>query len=146
MKRFEVMRSCTFPGRYESLTKIASFIREAAREAGLDSFSIYTVETAVDEACTNIIEHSYQGENKGKIDLSCKIERSGLTIILRDDGIPFDPEQVPTPRLEGPLEERQGRGLGLYFMRELMDEVRFDFDEKTGNILTMVKYKEKHKG
>jgi len=54
---------------------------------------------------------------------------------------------VPEPNLEADLEEREVGGLGLYFIHQLMDEVKFDFgtEPKTGkicNILTMFKRKE----
>jgi anti-sigma regulatory factor (Ser/Thr protein kinase) len=48
---------------------------------------------------------------------------------------------VPPPNLTGDIEERTGGGLGLYFIREIMDEVDFDFESETGNVLTMVKHK-----
>ena len=60
------MKSITVPGRYENLVKLSEFARQAAQEAGLDSFAIYSVETAVEEACTNIIEHAYGGEGRGR--------------------------------------------------------------------------------
>jgi serine/threonine-protein kinase RsbW len=47
---------------------------------------------------------------------------------------------VPEPDLLSPLEERQIGGLGIYLMTRMMDEVTFDFDPDTGNLLTMVKY------
>jgi serine/threonine-protein kinase RsbW len=37
------------------------------------------------------------------------------------------------------LESLPEGGLGLYFMRKLMDQVTFQFDEQNGNVLTMVK-------
>jgi serine/threonine-protein kinase RsbW len=140
------MRKMSFPGRYESLAEIADFVKEAATEAGLSNFDIYAVETAVDEACSNIIEHGYQGEGIGEIEISVDITDKGLTIILHDNGRPFDPEAVPDPDLDASLEERESHGLGLYFMRELMDEVHFAFTTENGNTLTMVKHREKKTG
>jgi serine/threonine-protein kinase RsbW len=140
------MRKMSFPGRYESLAEIAEFVKEAASEAGLSNFDIYAVETAVDEACSNIIEHGYQGEGIGVIEVSVEITDKGLTVSLHDNGRPFDPDAVPDPDLEAPLAERESHGLGLYFMRELMDEVHFTFTTEHGNVLTMMKHKEKKAG
>jgi serine/threonine-protein kinase RsbW len=140
------MRTKSFSGQYESLADIASFVKQAAEEAELSSFDIYAVETAVDEACSNIIEHSYKGEGKGNIHIAVEVTEKGLTIILRDNGLPFDPEKVPQPKINVPLDEREAHGLGLFFMRELMDEVYFDFTTETGNVLTMMKHKEKDTG
>lgn len=135
-------RTMTFKSRFENLANIAEFIRQSAQDAGLDQFATYAVETAVDEACSNIIEHAYGGNEDGEIECSCIINLEGLTIILRDQGKPFDPSSVGIPDPNAPLDERPGHGLGLFFMNEWMDEVRFDFKE-SGNVLTMVKRKEK---
>ncbi len=99
------------------------------------------MQLAVDEACSNIIEHAYGGEGRGDIESTCRIHSDGLTLILRDHGRPFNPNSVPPPNLHSSLEERNARGLGLYFMRELMDEVHFEFTPDSGNVLTMVKRK-----
>jgi serine/threonine-protein kinase RsbW len=64
-----------------------------------------------------------------------------LTVVLRDKGRFFDPTSVPDPDLQANLEDRTGGGLGLYFMRQLMDEVHFEFTPGSGNLLTMVKRK-----
>ena len=135
-----------FPGVYENLARIASFVRQAAEDAGLEPFDIYSVETAVDEACSNIIEHGYKGEGVGDIECTTQITEKGLTVILRDMGRPFHPKKVPKPKLDAPIEKRANHGLGLYFMYQLMDEVHFEYSERTGNTLTLVKLKEKKAG
>jgi len=140
------MRKMSFPGRYESLAEIADFVKAAASEARLSSFDIYAVETAVDEACSNIIEHGYQGEGLGEIEVTVEVTEKGLTIVLHDNGRPFDPDAVPDPDLNASLEDRESHGLGLYFMRELMDEVHFSFTTDRGNTLTLVKNREKKAG
>jgi anti-sigma regulatory factor (Ser/Thr protein kinase) len=134
-------RKLTFPGRFDSLAPISEFVTRAAEAAGLDERAVYAVQLAVDEASTNVIEHAYGGEGRGEIEITCSISSDGLTVTLRDHGPHFDPESVPSPDLHATLEERNARGLGLYLMRQLMDEVRFDFASDSGNILLMVKRK-----
>lgn len=92
-----LMPKYTFPGQYESLAQIAALIRQATQELGLSSLDAYTVEMAVDEACTNIIEHAYGGEGLGEIELEYKIEADSLIITLRDHGKPFNPKKVRPP-------------------------------------------------
>jgi serine/threonine-protein kinase RsbW len=133
------MPTLTFPGRYDSLNKIASFVRQAAQEAHLNDFAAYEVETAIDEACSNIIEHAYGGEDLGTIECSYLVSKDHLTIVLRDHGKPFDPSKIPTPDLKRSLGSRKTHGLGLYIMRQWMDRVEFDTTKET-NILTMIKY------
>lgn len=134
------MPRMTIAGRLENLSQIGAYISKAARKAGLDEDEIYAVELAVDEAATNIIEHGYGGDDKGDIICSYQILPDGIKIVLQDFGKHFDPNKVPEPSFHGvSLEEVTPRGLGLYFMRRLMDEVKFDFSHKRGNTLTMVK-------
>ncbi len=134
-------RTQTFLGSYDSLANIAAFVRRAAEEAGLGDFAMYMVETAVDEACSNIIEHAYGGEGKGKIEITCQNTAKTLNIQIRDWGRSFDPETVPDPEMHTDLEDLPGHGLGLFFIRKWMDEVHFSFSGN-GNLLTLVKRKE----
>ncbi len=134
------MPTVVFPGRYDSLEQIATLIQQAALDFGLDSCAAYGVETAVDEACSNIIEHAYGGENKGSIEVSYEIAGRELIITLRDSGRKFNPKKVAPPNLTAPLKNRQAHGLGLFFMRQWMDEIRFE--RVAGhNVLTMIKRK-----
>lgn len=138
----DILQTATFPGRFASLANISKFVARAARAAGLDERAVYAVQTAVDEACSNIIEHAYGGEGRGPIECTCRIDDDGLTVTLRDYGRPFDPTGVPRPDIHASLEDRQEGGLGLYMMKQLMDEVRFGPPCDSSNVLTMVKRKE----
>ncbi len=135
------MPTVTFPGRFESLAKISEFVIEAAKKAGLDESAVYAVDLAVDEACTNIIEHAYGGENKGEIQCTCQANKQGLTVILKDQGKPFNPERIHNPEKRAHLKDLKSGGAGLFLIRKMMDEVHFEFTTKDGNVLTMVKLK-----
>jgi serine/threonine-protein kinase RsbW len=137
------METNTFPGRYESLADISEFVLSAAKAAGLDENASYAVQTAVDEACSNIIEHAYGGEGKGDIVCSVSHTPQSLTIVLKDFGRPFNPKAIREPDIRASLKRRKEGGLGLFFIRKLMDEVHFEFSPEKGNQLTMVKRKEK---
>jgi serine/threonine-protein kinase RsbW len=128
----------SFPGRYASLAKIGDFVRKVAQDAGFESFAIYSIEMAVDEACSNIIEHAYAGEGKGSIRCTCTVDDQELKIMLQDTGQSFDPSAIPQPNLSDNINEREAHGLGLYFIRQWMDEVYFE-TTGTSNTLTMVK-------
>ncbi len=130
----------SFPGRYESLARIGDFVRKIAQDAGFESFAVYSIEMAVDEACSNIIEHAYEGEGKGDIRCTCSVTEDALKVVIRDRGKPFDPSRVPPPNLSDDLDERQAHGLGLHFIRKWMDEVDF-LSKGAENTLTMVKHK-----
>jgi serine/threonine-protein kinase RsbW len=129
----------TFPGRFDSLAAISKFVTRIAETAGLDSKAVYDVQMAVDEACSNIIEHAYGGEGRGPINCTCRVQDDALTVILGDYGCPFDPSSVPRPDLCANLDKRTSGGLGVFFIRQLMDRVQFESDPRAGNTLTLIK-------
>ena len=134
-------RQLMVPGRFERLTEIAAFVTQAAREAGLNDDEVFHVEMAVDEACSNVIEHAYATQT-GDIDLACSCPAAGqFEVVIRDSGQPFDPGEIPVPNVGTPadLDNLNEGGLGLYFIRKLMDEVRFEYVPGHGNRLTMLK-------
>jgi len=99
---------------------------------------VLEVQTAVDEACTNIIEYAYSQEG-GIITITCELQDNDFVVIIRDKGKPFDPYSVPTPDLKADLDKRKIGGLGIYLMRKLMDEVSYSFDANNGNTVIMKK-------
>jgi serine/threonine-protein kinase RsbW len=135
------MTTQTYPANYKNLAIISQFIIDQAEGAGFSANDVYAIQTAVDEACSNIIDHAYGGENRGEISITVKAFSNMLKITLVDSGISFTPEDIPDPDITSPLEIRKERGLGIFFMRKLMDKVLFDFSQPEGNTLTLVKYK-----
>jgi len=135
------MVTVIFPGRLESLADIRDFVVQAAKRAGFDEKDVYAVELAVDEACTNIIEHAYGNQESGEIECTCDVREGEIVIVLRDHGKPFDPDKIPEPNFSVGLAELKPRGAGLFIMKKMMDEVKFTFDSKKGNTLRMVKRK-----
>jgi serine/threonine-protein kinase RsbW len=124
--------------KLESIPVISDFIANT-----LDSFTvspaiIFKVQLAVDEACTNVIKYAYSGQI-GIIKLTCELLDDSLVITIKDKGKPFDPLSIPTPDLEADLEERKIGGLGMFFMKKMMDDVSYEFSPEEGNKLTMRK-------
>jgi anti-sigma regulatory factor (Ser/Thr protein kinase) len=133
-KRFEL----EVDSKLESLAIINDSITRVMKGIGAGERSIFEVQMAVDEACTNIIKHAYSGE-EGPITVICELVDDEFIVTIRDKGKPFDPGSVPAPDLHADLNKRRIGGLGVYFMRKMMDEVSYHFDAEEGNKLTMRK-------
>lgn len=132
-------QTLTISGNFENLAHIADFVTQAAAGAGLDDKAVYAVQMAVDEACTNIIEHAYGGEGNGSIQIVCAAQPDGLQITLIDQGRPFNPDQVAAFDPTAPLSERKRRGMGMFFIYKMIDAVDYQFDTPQGNQLTLFK-------
>jgi len=95
---------------------------------------------AVDEACSNVIRHTYLGNACHTIDVTCEGNPERIEIVLRDCGPPVDLKKVQ-PRS---LDEVRPGGLGTHFIRSIMDEVEYGYEEGCGNVLRMTKRLCKH--
>ncbi len=135
------MATETFKANYKSLAAISDFVIDQAKQAGFSPTEVYAIQTAVDEACSNIIDHAYGGENLGEIKIYVNEIDEGLQIMIKDTGEPFDPDDISEPDITAPIEFRKERGLGIFCMRKLMDKVEFNFSESSGNKLILEKYK-----
>jgi len=134
------MLTAKFPARYDHLRAISTFVMDAIKDAPFDARQRYAIDLAVDEACSNVIDHAYGGSDQGEIRILLALNDRGLKITIQDDGEPFDPACVVEPDLTSPLETRCERGLGVYLIREVMDEAAYDFSIPGVNQLILVKY------
>lgn len=123
----------------KNLTAVSDFVTEFARQQQLCEDDTFALQTAIDEACANVVDHAYQGKPDGQMQIQCRLSDGEVTVTIVDHGKPFDPRSVPRPDVSAPLQKRQEGGLGLYLMERLMDSVKFEFDAAKGNRLTMKK-------
>ena len=133
----------SIPGRYDRIIDVCQFVVSGAEQAGFSTDDLFKIELACDEACTNVIEHAYLGENVGEIRATWQFKDGALIITIADDGQAFNPQDVPEPNVPADPEELESLrigGLGIHFMRNLMDEVHFFFEKGKGNRLVMIKH------
>ncbi|MCO6449144.1 MAG: ATP-binding protein [Caldilineales bacterium] len=131
------VRISLFPAEFESLPSIAQYVDECCASWHVNADAQFAIRLAVEEAATNIIEHAYNGAGDG-LEITCRLDGRDVQVELRDWGQPFDPGNVARPDVTAELAERPIGGLGIHFMQQLMDEVRFSF-ESDGNRVLMIK-------
>jgi len=121
----------------EDIPRIVEFVVNWLQRRGLDKY-VFVLETAVDEASTNVVKHAYGGKG-GFYRISCALTDAGIVITIRDHGKKFDPGSVPLPEVDSRLEDRKVGGLGIYMMRNMMDQVDYSYSDQEGNRLVLVK-------
>jgi serine/threonine-protein kinase RsbW len=117
---------------------IRNFVQKSAAALGVDPAVISDVLLAPDEAATNVIVHGYQGR-QGTIEIEVKQEAMDVIVHVRDNAPLFDPTRAPSPELTRPLEERPPGGLGIYLIRQYVDEVIHRRTPQGGNELILKK-------
>jgi len=132
-------------GRYCELRGVRQIISDACQWAGLTESQCSQLEMAVDEACTNIIEHSYGGEaaaddmHEHTIRLHMKHYRDRIVVEIYDHGSGFDYASRTPLQLDQWLAEKQERGLGLYVITHFVDDVSYERGTRVGNYLRLTK-------
>ena len=134
-QRYQMTRAAEL----ESLSVFRDFISDCCTSSNVPKEAVFELKLAVDEACTNIIEHGYKGMDPGSIILSFRVEPDRVLVQITDFGHIFEPASAPKPDIEAPLEDRPLGGLGLYLIYQTMDNIDYQSSED-GNTLTFTKY------
>lgn len=100
---------------------------------------------AVDEAVTNIIEHAYEFHKHGVIDIAVNYDNEKFKITIYDSGKTFNPNNVAEPNIMEHIKKKKKKGLGIFLIRQIMDEIHYDYKEGYQNELMMIKYIPKEK-
>ncbi|MGQ9367346.1 ATP-binding protein [Azospirillum sp. ST 5-10] len=82
---------------------------------------------ALDELLTNVISYAFPAGGRHEIAVTITVDGDGITAEMSDDGTPFDPlTEARPPVLEGDIDDRPIGGLGIHFVKTMMDSVRYE--------------------
>lgn len=99
------------------------------------------LKVAVSEACTNACEHAFEPEgeqiHQQVMKLDFYVSDGEVTVEIEDEGRGFDPKHIPDT--EDWEELKEDAGLGLYLIRQLMDEVQVQSAPGSGTKIIMTK-------
>lgn len=110
--------------RWDGADGVGAKFAEFAAERGLPAAIRRSVSVALDELLANTI--AYGGAARIVVDVALHPNR--LSVMLIDDGTPFDPfgREAPPPGTVLPVEEREIGGEGIHLVRRMMDDVRYE--------------------
>ena len=129
------------PGDPKSLSLIRMVVTAIAREAGLSEDQVGRVEVAVDEACTNVIEHSYQKLSPHPpVEVLVQADSKDFIVDIVDSGPSFDfNNRVRNKFPDHWVHGDNMRGAGLYLMMSLMDSVDYERLPDDRNRMRLIK-------
>lgn len=100
------------------------------------------VSIVLDELLNNIVSYAYRDKEEHEIEVKFVLTGVRLAITIHDDGIPFNPFELDPPDLSLSLDERAVGGLGIFMVREMMDE--YLYSRHIGkNVIRLVKLTDK---
>ena len=118
-------------GSFDSVTE---YIAEKCVMAGCDEDTVSHITIAASEILANIDSYAYKNGGEVEIVTQCRDRR--MTVIFKDSGPPFNPLQVKEPDVTVPLSERAHGGLGIFIVRNLVNDVRYAYENRQ-NVLTI---------
>ena len=125
------------PADISNLRDFVEFVSSCAEGQGISPGRITEIGVATEEVLVNICNYAYQ-DQVGEVKVSCMLDDENRFIIeIEDTGIPFDVHGLEGPDLVDDLAERQVGGLGVFIIKELMDEVQYRREDKK-NILRLI--------
>ena len=115
--------------KLEELHHIEAALASAGKAANWDDGLLYQVQLVLEELAVNTANYGFdEGRDAATGMIEVGISKDGDTIRIEysDNGRAFNPfDQAPEPDLEGDLTKRRVGGLGVHFVRTMMDEVSY---------------------
>ena len=112
----------------ENFGMVADFVDEELEKRNVPMAAEAQIDIALDEIYTNVVKYAYGdevGEVTVRLDFSDDVSEVRMTV--SDAGIPYDPLKQEDPDVSLEADERQIGGLGIYLVKQLMDEVSYEY-------------------
>jgi anti-sigma regulatory factor (Ser/Thr protein kinase) len=130
-------RRLVVPNRLSELGRVSEWVRGFAHERRLARRLAYGLELAVSEALTNVMSYAYRDDARHDIVIELNAQPDRIRIEVEDDGVPFNPLELPVEEPPVSLEKSRPTGRGIPLMRSFMDELHY-LRRDNRNVLTMV--------
>ena len=133
------MKDITVNATLDNLDVVQDFVRGELENQGCSMKVMMQIEIAVEEIYVNIVHYAYNPEI-GEATIRCEVTNNPMQVIIQflDSGIPFDPLAKEDADITLSAEERNIGGLGIFMVKQSMDEVNYEYTEGK-NVLTIRK-------
>ena len=128
--------SLTIKNNTSEIARMSLWLTGSLARHGLSRELQFKFDLCANEAITNIIDYGFPLGGEHTITLQLTVNDVNAILIIKDDGIAFNPLLNPPHAQPETLEEAKVGGLGVDLIRHYMDDI--DYVRKTNtNILSM---------
>ncbi len=125
--------------KVSEIHKLETFIEELCAQWKIGREEQQKINLAMEEIVSNIINYGYKDEKEHQINISAHFKNKVVSLRIEDDALAFNPlEHKMNLDLDKPAEERDPGGLGIFFVKKMMDRVEYRY-EGNHNILIIEK-------
>lgn len=126
-----------------ALDSLLDFISEFVTEYKIDTDAAYTIKLAVEEIFTNLVKYDASAAPEIPVRLFMQ-ENRAIVVVTNRDGHDFDVAAARGVDVTQPLKKRQVGGLGLHLVKNLVDELRYEYKDGVSTI-TIIKTLEENR-
>jgi len=112
--------------RREGFARVVDAVDRFAEEHHIAADVVGDMQLALDEVLKNIVDYGYADDAEHEIRVDLSVAEGMLRATVEDDGVAFNPLEATTPDTRATLQARRVGGIGLHFVKNLMDEVTYD--------------------
>ena len=148
MKYFQT--KITIPNELREMAKIRKIVEERCDRFGYPPDLTYMMVTAVDETCANVIKYAYKkssgtryvmkDRNRNLVELLLRVDPGKFELEVLDKGFKFNPVERSTSTIDFAEGAKKKGGMGLPFLKNILDTMDYQFSEDRKNVLKLVKY------
>lgn len=131
-------KSIILANNISEITRLYEFIEELGNDFSLSPDIVFNLNLVLEEAVVNVINYAYPKEEHQNIYLSARMHEGSIVLVLTDTGKEFDPTAAPEADVTLSADDRQIGGLGIFLIRQIMNEVKYERIEGK-NVLTLEK-------
>jgi anti-sigma regulatory factor (Ser/Thr protein kinase) len=107
-----------------NLPQLTAFVQGFWSSAALPPGGSLAFELALEEVFMNVVMHGAK-DRLCRVEVCLALTADGVTMTVEDDGPGFDPLSLPPPDVTSGLAERPVGGLGVFIVRQTMDDVSY---------------------
>ena len=131
------MKELEIEARTENLDQVISFVDGELAKKECSVNTKIQIDIAVEEIFVNIARYAYNPKT-GQATIRVEVRENTVSLTFIDNGIPYDPLSRENPDLSLSADERQIGGLGIFMVKESMDEISYEY-RNGSNILSFSK-------
>ena len=133
------MKEITLAATVENIETVTEFVNAQLELIDCPIKVQMQIDIAIDELFGNIAHYAYNTE-VGSATVRVEVSEAPLAVIITfiDNGVPYDPLGKDDPDITLSAEEREIGGLGIYMVKQSMDEITYEYKDGQ-NILKIKK-------
>jgi len=111
--------------RLDELRRMTAWLHGSAKAMGVGKDTLFKLDLCANEAVANIVSHAYSDDHRHDIILELHQDAENTSLVIRDDGVPFNPLDMPEHEVPRGLAEAGIGGLGVHLIRKLATRCRY---------------------